>query len=91
VNVSTERTASLWMSTTTVSEAPSLTQDELADIVVVGAGIAGLSAAYELSNSGHSVIVLDRGRGGMTGRTSAHITAQFDNYYHEHIRLRGEH
>jgi hypothetical protein len=29
------------MSTTTASEAPSLTQDELADIVVVGAGIAG--------------------------------------------------
>lgn len=26
----------------------------------------------------------------MTARTSAHLASQFDDYYHEHIRLRGE-
>jgi glycine/D-amino acid oxidase-like deaminating enzyme len=62
-----------------------------ADVVVVGAGIAGLSAAYELAQNGKSVIVLDRGPlgGGMTARTSGHLASEFDDFYHEHIRLRG--
>jgi glycine/D-amino acid oxidase-like deaminating enzyme/nitrite reductase/ring-hydroxylating ferredoxin subunit len=92
MNVSSERSKSIWMSTVSVSEAPVLAQDDRADVVVVGAGIAGLSAAYELSQAGKSVIVLDRGPlgGGMTARTSAHLASQFDDYYHEHIRLRGE-
>jgi glycine/D-amino acid oxidase-like deaminating enzyme/nitrite reductase/ring-hydroxylating ferredoxin subunit len=92
MNVGSQRSRSLWMSTASVSEAPSLTQDDRADVVVVGAGIAGLSVAYELSQVGKSVLVLDRGPlgGGMTARTSAHLASQFDDYYHEHIRLRGE-
>src|SRR5918999_3033816 len=92
MNASGETSKSLWMSTAKMSEAPPLAQDERADVVVVGAGIAGLSAAYELSQAGKSVIVLDRGPlgGGMTARTSAHLASEFDDYYHEHIRLRGE-
>jgi glycine/D-amino acid oxidase-like deaminating enzyme/nitrite reductase/ring-hydroxylating ferredoxin subunit len=91
MNVSSETSTSLWMSTAKVSEAPALTQDERADVVVVGAGIAGLSAAYELAKAGKSVVVLDRGPlgGGMTARTSAHLASEFDDFYHEHIRLRG--
>jgi len=92
MNVSAERSRSLWMSTAAVNEAPPLTEDDRADVVVVGAGIAGLSVAYELAKAGQSVIVLDRGPlgGGMTARTSAHLASAFDDYYHEHIRLRGE-
>src|SRR4051794_29437802 len=92
MNVSAERSKSLWMSTAAVSEAPPLTEDGRADVVVVGAGIAGLSVAYELAKAGQSVIVLDRGPlgGGMTARPSAHLASAFDDYYHEHIRLRGE-
>src|SRR5215203_2749657 len=91
MNVSSETSTSLWMSTAKVSEAPALAGDERADVVVVGAGIAGLSAAYELCKAGKSVIVLDRGPlgGGMTARTSAHLASEFDDFYHEHIRLRG--
>lgn len=92
MNVSGERSKSLWMHTARLSEPPPLAADERADVVIVGAGIAGLSTAYELARAGRSVIVLDRGPlgGGMTSRSSAHLAAQFDDYYHEHVRLRGE-
>jgi glycine/D-amino acid oxidase-like deaminating enzyme/nitrite reductase/ring-hydroxylating ferredoxin subunit len=80
------------MNTASVGDAPPLIQDDRADVIVVGAGIAGLSVAYELSKVGKAVLVLDRGPigGGMTARTSAHLASEFDDYYHEHIRLRGE-
>ena len=35
----------------------------IADVLVVGAGIAGLLAAHRLVDAGHSVIVVDKGRG----------------------------
>src|SRR5215207_7393481 len=92
MNVISERTRSLWMSTAPLPERATLDQDQHADVVVVGAGIAGLSTAYELAQLGKSVVVLDRGPigGGMTARTSAHLASQFDDYYHEHIDLRAE-
>jgi len=92
MNVSSERSRSLWMSTTSVAQAPPLTDDINADIVVVGSGIAGLSVAYELSKAGKRVIVLERGSvgGGMTARTTAHLASDMDDYYHRYLRLRGE-
>lgn len=85
------RSISLWMATTGPIEASPLAEDASADTVVIGAGIAGLSTAYELARAGQSVIVLDRGAigGGMTARTTAHLASFFDDYYHVHIRLRG--
>jgi glycine/D-amino acid oxidase-like deaminating enzyme len=41
---------------------PALASDQNADILVIGAGIAGLSAAYELARLRRGVIVVDRGR-----------------------------
>ena len=56
-----------------------------ADVVVIGAGIAGLTAAYELLREGRRVIVLDDGPigGGETGRTSAHLASAVDDHYHK--------
>src|SRR5687767_2181034 len=63
-------TVSLWLATAEMPEAPRLAADATADVCVVGAGIAGLSVAYELALAGLSVIVIDRARigDGMTGR-----------------------
>ena len=46
---------------------PVVSDDKLpasADVVVIGAGIAGCTAAWELSKKGHKVALLDKGRVG---------------------------
>ena len=52
-------------------------------VVVVGAGIAGMSVAYHLSLQGKAVVVLDDGNigSGMSGRTSAHLSFALDDGY----------
>jgi glycine/D-amino acid oxidase-like deaminating enzyme/nitrite reductase/ring-hydroxylating ferredoxin subunit len=90
MNVAEEKTKSLWMETA-VAEAPALSGDRTADVVVIGSGIAGLSTAYELTGRGRSVIVLDRGRigSGMTARTTAHLASALDDCYAQLIDARG--
>jgi glycine/D-amino acid oxidase-like deaminating enzyme/nitrite reductase/ring-hydroxylating ferredoxin subunit len=54
------------------------------DVCVIGAGISGLSAAYELVRAGRDVLVIDDGPigGGETGRTSAHLASAIDDRFH---------
>ncbi|MEO8454087.1 MAG: hypothetical protein ABI454_02910 [Sphingomicrobium sp.] len=52
MNFGDEHSRSYWMEETPVIEAPSLTSDESCVSVIVGAGIVGLSTAYELSRAG---------------------------------------
>ena len=61
MNVGDERSISCWMDRAPVIEASTLNEDESCDVVLVGAGIAGLSTAYELARLGRSVVVIDRG------------------------------
>src|SRR6185295_14427062 len=90
MNAFDEQSRSLWMDTV-VADAPALGENRRADTVVVGSGIAGLSVAYELALRGQKVVVIDRGRiaGGMTSRTSAHLTSQSDDGFETLIRVRG--
>jgi glycine/D-amino acid oxidase-like deaminating enzyme/nitrite reductase/ring-hydroxylating ferredoxin subunit len=90
MNAFDEQSRSLWMDTV-VAEVPALAENRRADTVVVGSGIAGLSTAYELACRGQKVLVLDRGRiaGGMTARTSAHLTSQSDDGFKTVIQARG--
>lgn len=92
MNVGDERSVSYWMQESPVLEAVSLRSDESCDVVVIGAGIAGLSTAYELSKLGRDVVVIDRGGigSGMTARTTAHLATQLDDLYSELVRARGE-
>lgn len=57
-----------------------LTRDVTADVFVVGAGVAGLSAAYVLAQAGFAPLVIEaEGVGaGMTGRSTAHISVAVD-------------
>jgi glycine/D-amino acid oxidase-like deaminating enzyme/nitrite reductase/ring-hydroxylating ferredoxin subunit len=69
-----------------------LTEDTSADVVIVGAGISGMTTAYLLAREGKRVIVLDDGPigGSMTGRTTAHLVNALDDRYYELERLHGE-
>lgn len=91
MNVFEEHSRSLWMDVECAPEARPLRSSKTADICIVGSGIAGLSTAYELSQRGLSVIVLDRGRigMGMTARTTAHLAPPCDDSFDSLVSARG--
>jgi glycine/D-amino acid oxidase-like deaminating enzyme/nitrite reductase/ring-hydroxylating ferredoxin subunit len=85
-------TKSVWMRTDRVPACDKgLSQNVTADVCVVGAGIAGLSVAYELATVGKKVIVIDDGPigGGETFRTTAHLVNALDDRYFELESLHG--
>jgi glycine/D-amino acid oxidase-like deaminating enzyme/nitrite reductase/ring-hydroxylating ferredoxin subunit len=92
MNASGQRTKSLWMKEEGFPDAPPLDADVACDTVVVGAGMAGLSTAYELALAGQKVVVIDRGPilGGMTARTTAHLGSICDDDISALIDRRGE-
>lgn len=77
---SLEAAPSLWGATATPLRAfPALAGDAQADVVIIGAGYTGLSAAHHLAQSGMSSIVLEANRPGWgaSGRNGGVITAKF--------------
>jgi glycine/D-amino acid oxidase-like deaminating enzyme/nitrite reductase/ring-hydroxylating ferredoxin subunit len=74
----------MWVSSP-VPESPPLSADADSDVCIVGAGIAGLSAAYLLARAGQRVLVVDDGPigGGETARTTAHLTTVLDKRFYE--------
>ncbi len=76
-------TRSLWIDT-----APSATRREPplpreADVLVLGAGIAGMTTAVLLAEAGRSVLVVEAAEvgSGVTGHTTAKLTAQHELIY----------
>src|ERR1700731_1318475 len=72
--------ASLWASTAEPLRAfPSLSGDVQADVVIIGAGYTGLSAAHHIAKSGLMPVVLEANRPGWgaSGRNGGVITAKF--------------
>ncbi len=84
-------TTSVWMATARTPTGNSDPGAARPDVVVVGAGIAGVSTAYFLQRSGKTVLLLDDGApgDGETGRTTAHLSDAIDDRFTEIERLHG--
>lgn len=76
----TNRTTPYWADSASFPSLPKLDADADTDVLVVGAGITGLTTAYLLTRAGRRVMVIERGRcaGVDTGNTSAHLTMVTD-------------
>lgn len=70
---------------------PRLNSTREVDVAIVGAGIAGITTAYELVKAGKKVALLEQGRigEGMTGRTTAFVTHVTDKSLSELQRMFG--
>jgi glycine/D-amino acid oxidase-like deaminating enzyme len=69
------------MATADLPECQPLSEKLTADVCIIGAGMAGMSTAYQLSREGKRVVLLDDGppAGGETSRTTAHLTYYNDD------------
>ncbi|KAF4496950.1 hypothetical protein FAGAP_6879 [Fusarium agapanthi] len=88
-------TDSVWVHQDPVSNRPSfskLNQDIETDVCVIGAGIGGISTAYELVTRGRAVVLLEARQvlSGETGRTSGHLTNDLDDGYTEIAKKHGD-
>lgn len=70
----------------------SLKKDIECDVVIIGAGIAGLSIGYFLSQTKLSVVIIEDGLigSGESSRTTAHLTPILSEPYSELIKIFGE-
>ena len=84
-------TTPFWIDSTSFPRFSKLSSDERVDVVVVGAGITGLTAAYLLTAAGRSVAVLDRTRCVEidTAHTTAHLTMVTDVRISELVKTFG--
>lgn len=87
------QTTSYWLDTQPMPRFPVLKRNLNVDVVVAGAGIFGVTAAYLMKQAGLRVALLERARcGGVnTSYTTAHLTYVTDLRLHELVRAFGRH
>lgn len=81
-----------WRESTSLPSFSPLQEDIQADICIVGAGITGITAAYQLAQDGYRVVLMDADQilNGTTGHTTAKITAQHGVIYDELLQHLGQ-
>src|SRR5438105_12829492 len=70
------RNVPFWIDSAPIEKFPRLKRNVTVDVVVVGAGVTGITAAYLLKKAGLSVALIERERVASidTGHTTAHLT-----------------
>jgi glycine/D-amino acid oxidase-like deaminating enzyme len=79
------QTASYWSATHSFPAFPAIDRDIEVDVVVVGAGLTGITTAYLLKQEGVRVALIEQDRiaAGDTSRTTAHLTYVTDKRLHK--------
>src|SRR5690554_5409699 len=74
---------SYWISSTQKPEYPCLEGSMETDVAIIGGGMAGITTAFLLRDSGLDTVVLEKGKllHGTTGYTTAKITSQHHLVY----------
>lgn len=74
--------ASLWQGTAHPTHFPSLNEDTVADVAIIGGGITGITTAMLLADAGKRVVVLEAGAigGGATGSSTGNLYAVVDRH-----------
>ncbi|KAI6089584.1 DAO-domain-containing protein [Hypoxylon rubiginosum] len=88
-------TDAVWIHEDPYSNRPvfhTLTEDTKTDVCIIGAGIAGISTAYELVKRGRDVVLIEARDvlAGETGRTSGHLSNALDDTYPAIAQKHGE-
>ncbi|MFT4004541.1 MAG: FAD-dependent oxidoreductase [Lacrimispora sp.] len=83
---------SIWTETTLIPRRNPLSGNKRTEVVVIGAGMAGILTAFYLQRHGIHVVVLEADRigSGQTGFTTAKITSQHNLIYQKLERTVGE-
>src|SRR6478735_897515 len=70
------RNVPVWIDDTPIPKFPKLKRNISVDVVVVGAGVTGITTAYLLKKAGSTVALIERERVASidTGHTTAHLT-----------------
>jgi glycine/D-amino acid oxidase-like deaminating enzyme/nitrite reductase/ring-hydroxylating ferredoxin subunit len=84
-------TTPYWNESSSMPRRSALDRELEVDVVVIGAGITGLTAGYLIKRAGLTVAVIDRGRcGGVdTAYTTAHVTCVTDSDLTDLVRTFG--
>ncbi len=86
------KTGSYWQFSQALPQFPSLASDVEVDVVIIGAGLTGITAAWLLKREGVKVALLDRQRcaAADTGHTTAHLTYVTDERFHTLVKNFGK-
>lgn len=74
---------SLWTDLEYVEDSPIIEENKIVDILIIGGGIAGLTTAYNLKDSGLNIMLVDANKVGygVTARTTGKLTYLQETIY----------